>query len=307
MVPVSNMNSIQNHDMAALRSYITAEDQNPYSSLHKSTLMVDLTHSNLVQKHIEIRFDKSTKLQEVRDVIHRKTGTPPCSQLLQIKYAGSGIIVCEIRPDDLLANERMLGYFGLENGVTIHCVDLDPNSGSRNGQYEDVSLVKKYVMSDEDYDRRKGTLRDWGRQQKMEDPNFTMAGHARRHKEMVEANRRKKQGLDPNVTLIQEEEEIPGEESIQGIEVGMRCEVQPGGRRGSVQYVGEISHLGTGGFWIGVKFDEPVGKTDGSIKGKSYFEASPGFGGFVRGKNIQVGDFPERDIFDELDDSDDEL
>ena len=42
--------------------------------------------------------------------------------------------------------------------------------------------------------------------------------------------------------------------------------------------------------------------------GKRYFTA-PGdkYGGFVRGKNVEIGDFPEKDIMDELDDSDDEL
>ena len=87
----------------------------------------------------------------------------------------------------------------------------------------------------------------------------------------------------------------------------MRCEVRPGSRRGAIQYIGVIQKLGGGGYWCGVKFDEPVGRADGTIKGERYFEALPGYGGFVRGKNVEVGDFPERDIFDELDDSEDEL
>jgi tubulin-folding cofactor B len=90
----------------------------------------------------------------------------------------------------------------------------------------------------------------------------------------------------------------------------MRCEVRPGTRRGVVAFAGEVPELGSGGYWVGVIFDEPVGKTDGTAKGgKRYFEA-PGssYGGFVRGKNIEVGDFPEKDIMDELDsDSEEEL
>ena len=322
-----NNNGIINHDMAALRSYITAEDHDPFSNLHKSTLMVDLTHSNLAQKHIEIRFDKHTRLDEVRDVIYRKTGTPPCSQVLQMKmsHSSGGAILHEILPDDTQSNERMLGYYGLEHGVTIHCLDIDPHSASRNGQYEDVSLVEKYRMSEEEYDRRKGTLRDWGRQQKKMDPKFSLAGHARRHQQKVEANRRNRLGVDLHNDndndngndsdlhqAIGREEPLNDKESVKDVEIGMRCEVQPGGRRGSVQFVGEISHLGTGGYWIGVQFDEPVavgiGNADGCIKGRRYFEAVPGYAGFVRGKNLQVGDFPERDIMDDLDDdSEDEL
>ena len=41
---------------------------------------------------------------------------------------------------------------------------------------------------------------------------------------------------------------------------------------------------------------------------RSYFDAGgPNMGGFVRGKNVQVGDYPERDIMDEFSDSEDEL
>ena len=101
--------------------------------------------------------------------------------------------------------------------------------------------------------------------------------------------------------------EVFGAATVAGVEVGMRCEVSPFSRRGLVAFVGEISELGTGGYWVGVVFDEPVGKTDGTTKeGNRYFQA-PGlkYGGFIRGKNLVGDDFPERDIMDEL--SEDEL
>ena len=203
----------------------------------------------------------------------------------------------------------MLGYFGLEHGVTIHCVDLDPNSGSKGGQYEDVSLVQKYVMSDEDYDKRKGTLRAWGREQKAVDPSFTYTKHEREHRAKVEANRKAKLGEGCSAEGDDKAAEVSHDkESVRGMEIGMRCEVHPGGRRGSIQFIGEIPKLGSGGYWCGVRFDEPVGKADGPIKGKRYFEAEKGYGGFVRAKNVAVGDYPERSFEDELDsDSDDEL
>lgn len=58
-------------------------------------------------------------------------------------------------------------------------------------------------------------------------------------------------------------------------------------------------------FKVGIKFDEPVGTNDGTVKGVRIFDCEDGFGSFVRGKNVTVGDFPERDIMDE-DSSDDE-
>lgn len=291
-------------------------------------VLLDLTHSNLKQRHIEIRFDKHDTLARLRQRIHQKTGTPPGFQHLQIKSGGQ--ILVEIEPST--EDHYMLGYFGLEHhGLEVHCVDLDPNSGSKGGQYEDVSLVNKYQMTDEEYNQRKGTLRDWEREQKAKDSTFTLAKHAKQHRELVEAQRQHKLGLplpagffvDSSGKVVREEidEDHPqtitnpqvegtddgeyGEDSIAGMEVGNRCQVEPGARRGEIAYLGKVPELAVGGFWVGVKFDEPVGKTDGTCGAKRYFDAMPKHGGFVRGKNVQTGDFPERDLFHE--DSEDEL
>ena len=45
-------------------------------------------------------------------------------------------------------------------------------------------------------------------------------------------------------------------------QAGDRCEVEPGEKRGVVKYVGQAEALGPG-FWIGVQYDEPLGKHDG--------------------------------------------
>lgn len=219
--------------------------------------------------------------------------------------------------------------------MTIHCIDTDPNSGSRGGAYEDTSLVERYVMSDEEYNKRTGTLRDWGRQRKKDDPNFSLAKHAKQHGELMEAQRQAKMGLelpkdfefDNDGNVVRKDEEVDlatervalsktdvesnyGAESVEGIEVGMRCQVSPGTRRGSIAYVGKITELGGGGHWVGVIFDEPVGNgNDGMVNKKRYFQApGPKYGGFIRGKHVMVGDFPEQDIMDEFEDeSEDEL
>jgi len=99
-------------------------------------------------------------------------------------------------------------------------------------------------------------------------------------------------------------EEVPvGPETVAGIEVGMRCEVNPAGRRGTVMFVGEHANL-TPGHWVGVRFDEPVGKSNGTIKGERVFECEDGHGGWIKGVNVTVGDFPERDLLDESDEED---
>jgi len=73
-------------------------------------------------------------------------------------------------------------------------------------------------------------------------------------------------------------------------------------------FVGEIYGMPPG-HWVGVRFDEPVGKSDGMVKGKKIFECHPRYGGFVRAHNMNVGDYPERDLLDmsDSDDSDEEL
>ena len=324
--------SIKNEDLLALKSYIVGADATQYSALAASTLVLDLTHSNLHQRHAEIRFDKHDTVDELRRRIHQKTGTPPHSQHLQLK--SGGVVYHEILPE--CESERMLGYYNLALGANVHCIDIDPHSSSARGAYEDVSLVEKYRMTDEEYDQRKGTLRDWGRRKKEEDPEFSLRRHAREHAELVEARRLYRESgvlkdgfeVESSGTVIRcedieytesskkdtdnkSEAEIEfGLDSILHLSLNSRCQVQPGSRRGEIAFLGPIDELGGGGHWVGVILDEPMGKTDGTVSssGIRYFEA-PGSnrGGFFRGKNVIGGDYPEIDIMDEIEDSEDEL
>ncbi len=95
-------------------------------------------------------------------------------------------------------------------------------------------------------------------------------------------------------------------EEAAAMSVGQRCSVEPGDRRGQVMYVGQVDGLPMG-YWIGIKYDEPLGKNDGSVKGKKFFDAPPGYGAFVRPDKVKVGDYPEVDEFASDLGSDDEI
>jgi len=81
------------------------------------------------------------------------------------------------------------------------------------------------------------------------------------------------------------------------MKVNDRCEVhvvsQPV-KRGTIMYIGQV-HFKPG-VWIGVKYDEPLGKNNGSVDNKRYFDCQDKYGAFVRPSSVKVGNFPEIDL-----------
>ncbi|EPS70893.1 hypothetical protein M569_03866, partial [Genlisea aurea] len=158
-----------------------------------------------------------------------------------------------------------LGFYSPRDGYRIHIVDLDPLSVTSGGWLEDTSLVEKYKISDEAYNKRDGTFRKFKEklgQQQVKFPDNYM------------------------------------EDLCSTIKVGDRCQVEPGEKRGVVKFIGRAESMAPG-FWVGIKYDEPVGKHDGMVKGHRYFECPPLHGGMVRPDKVKAGDFPERDPFEE--------
>ena len=79
--------------------------------------------------------------------------------------------------------------------------------------------------------------------------------------------------LDPRVFLVPDF--LPG----------ARCQTEPGGRQARVRYVGKMPGMPQG-YWVGVQYDEKVGKNDGTNNGRRYFRCPQGHGGFVRATKI---------------------
>ena len=52
-------------------------------------------------------------------------------------------------------------------------------------------------------------------------------------------------------------------------------------KKGKIEYVGETLFK-PGVTWVGIQYDEPVGKNDGSVDGHRYFTCEPNHGAFVR-------------------------
>ncbi|CAH2314655.1 tubulin-folding cofactor B [Pelobates cultripes] len=169
-------------------------------------------------------------------------------------------------------DDALLGSYPVDDGCRIHVID---KSGARIGEFEDLSRVEKYELSNEAYEKRTDSVRSFLKKNKM--GKFNEAETA----QMKAENDRKI-----------EEERVAAE----AITTGARCEVRAVGlptKRGTVMYVGQTDFKP--GYWVGVKYDEPLGKHDGSVEGKRYFTCSPKYGAFVKPQHVSVGDYPEED------------
>lgn len=314
--PTMTQTSHQNPDFVALRNYITAQDHVATSNAIK----IDLTHSNLKQRHLEIRFDPNSSVYDLRRRFYLSTGTPHCDQDLQI-FVNECLyqeVPASLFPEDhLVPLQSLLPPLDYASTILrVHCNDRSPTSISARGALEDTSLVEKFVLSDEQYEKRSNTLRSWAKKKLAENPKFNLQAHAKQQQALAQARLLYKRGMplpdgfvveDGQVKAVEcdgEEEEDPevtfDEASIQHAIVGERCQVTPGGRRGRIAWTGRLDKKP--GFWIGIILDEPMGNNDGSLESTRYFECLDKHGCFVRGPNVEVGDFPERDIFDESSD-----
>eukprot|EP01006_Ploeotia_vitrea_P043473 TRINITY_DN66736_c5_g1_i1.p1 TRINITY_DN66736_c5_g1~~TRINITY_DN66736_c5_g1_i1.p1 ORF type:complete len:247 (+),score=158.95 TRINITY_DN66736_c5_g1_i1:29-769(+) len=238
-----------------------------------SLVKILVTHS-VLPINTEKRVDPDVTVGAFKDSLYMTVGTAPEYQSLQLQKK-DGTVICELTPDD-----RTLASFGVSEYAYVHVVDTDPNQSM--AEFQDVSKVEKYEISEEAYDQRKDTFR------KFKQRNLREYEEEQKKKEQERA-----------------EQEAKEAELAQSIKVGQRCEVIDGKRRGEVKFVGGVDFKA--GVWIGIKLDEPTGKNDGAVKGKRYFEAGgPKYGLFTRPSKIRVGDYPEKDPFESSDDDDDD-
>lgn len=258
----------------AVRDYVAGKSDG--LSTNAYTVIVDMTHSNLTRTRFgELRLDVRMRVSELKTKLYTQCGTSPRSMQVLLREGANGRVIAELADEN-----AALSFYEVRSGHTIHVVDTDPHSLSAHGGLENVENVQKYKISEEAYNKRENTYRKYRDEKQKTDPTWTAT-----------------RGMAPHPLDVNE--------SIEPcIKVGERAEIAPGGRRGEVMFVGSKLEGLPAGWWIGVRYDEPVGKNDGSVKGVRYFQATKGFGGFVRPSRVTTGDFAP---LDDLDDEDDEL
>ncbi|XP_023838429.1 tubulin-folding cofactor B [Salvelinus sp. IW2-2015] len=229
------------------------------------TVSVRLT-STISSFEVNKRYNRGITIAEFKGKLEMVVGTPASSMELQL-FSTTDKFMQKL--DD---NEALLGSYPVDDDCKIHVID---RSGAQSGEFSDLSKVEKFEIPDEVYEKRTDSVRSFMKKQRV--GRFNEEETAKKEAELV----------------AREAEE---EAAAAAIGVGNRCQVQVVGlptKIGTVMYVGTVDFKP--GHWVGVKYDEPLGKHDGSVKEKRYFECENKYGAFVRPLTVTVGDYPEED------------
>ncbi|XP_017885672.1 tubulin-folding cofactor B [Ceratina calcarata] len=234
-----------------------------YTVVTPDFVNVSITTSNQSSYCVERRFQKSISVDEFKGKLELVTGGN--SQTMRVEaYDKNDKLICTL--DD---NQRLLGSYPIDDGTRIHVIDSFYTN-------ENLGNVEKFEITEEEYAKRTDTVKAFLAKNKLGKYNEE------------EAKRRQEE---------KRQEETAEEEAANRCKIGDRCEVfvpnQPK-RRATVMYVGKTDFKD--GYWIGVKYDEPLGKNNGTVNGKKYFECPPKYGGFIKPAYIKVGDFPEEEF-----------
>ncbi|THH16685.1 hypothetical protein EW146_g3994 [Bondarzewia mesenterica] len=214
--------------------------------------------------HSERRFDPHMTIGQLKGKLELITGIPVENQRIALFNSDIDVQPVSVLDDD----QRPLGFYDIHDFQLLRVEDTNP-SVTFTGQLTDVSAVEKFELSDEQYAQRQDSV----------------LAYKQRHK--VGRFAPKDQPPQTSVPIV-------------NISVGSRCQVESTEegfhKRGTVRFVGPTKFGTTGGIWVGVEYDEPFGKNDGSVQGERYFLCRPKYGVFVKPDKVQVGDFPEEEF-----------
>ncbi|CAF3137383.1 unnamed protein product [Rotaria socialis] len=223
--------------------------------------------SNVVSSEAIRRFKRSIHIGELKNQLELITGAQSQSMKIHVHdERGTKLF-------DLDDDARVLDSYNVHSKMILQ---VEETNLKQANMFEDTTDVPKYELTPEEYAARKNTAKQFLLEHKIGKYNpAAQEEHARKEKE----------------------KEQHEQESANKIHVNDRCEVmvpsQPT-KRGTVMYKGDV-HFKPG-VWIGIRYDEPLGKNNGSVEGKKYFECVDKYGAFVRPSAVTVGDFPEVDL-----------
>jgi len=215
----------------------------------------------------ERRFDLQLPISQLKEKLHLITGIPVENQQLTIYNNDADLHPVRVLDED----QRPLGFYSPADFQVLKVVDTNPST-TFTGQLTDLSGVEKFELTEDQYALRQDSV----------------LAYKQRHKVGRFADKT---------------ESKPAPTGTVDISIGSRCEVEstePGlHKRGTVRYAGPTDFGSGGGVWVGIEYDEPMGKNDGSVNGKRYFTCAPRFGVFVRPDKVNVGDYPVVDPFED--------
>lgn len=214
---------------------------------------------------VQRRFNRGIRIAELKGKLEMIVGASASGMDLELFSVSDEFLQ---KMDD---NEALLGSYPVDEDCRIHVTD---RSGQMS-EFCDVSKVEKFELSADAYEKRTDSARSFMKKHRV--------GHFN-EEEMA----RKKAAV-----AAREEEQKAAADTMS---VGNRCQVLASGqptKLGTVMYVGTTDFKP--GSWVGVKYDEPLGKHNGTVDGKQYFECENKYGGFVKPLSVTVGDFPVED------------
>lgn len=222
----------------------------------------------------ERRFPANITVEQLKGRLELITG---------IDFAYQQLLLSEASDDGVNEQTRLIEVDGsskleslnIKDGSFLKVIDTRPSDRKVDFLRDEANDDERYTMSQKEYEERSDTVLAFKRQHKL--------GR-----------------FGDNSTALSVSDSLTPNEKFDGLVVGARCRVTPGDKLGTVRYIGVVPQIPQPGIiWVGVEYDEPVGKNDGTLNDVRYFETMKKHGAFVRSFNVELGAFPS-ETYEEL-------
>ncbi|TKR87395.1 hypothetical protein L596_011798 [Steinernema carpocapsae] len=160
----------------------------------------------------------------------------------------------------LTNDNALLSELNVENKMVVF---VHNTGGTDMSEFEDLSKVEKYEMDESAYNNRTDSVRAWKKK------------------------------------MLAEKTGDGEEDSLEGLKVGDDCVVRipkQEERKASIAFSGTTKFAE--GNWVGVIYEEPLGKNDGSVNGERYFSCENMYGSFVKPRYLVA--IPKEEEMEEI-------